>query len=70
MSNKQISKKQKLVLDYGKTTDMFNFLGELAGSYYCTPEYIREAMDELNKKETAQVLKLYVEWFLEKEVAE
>lgn len=70
MSNKQISKKQQLVLDYGKTTDMFNFLGELAGSYYYTPEHILEAMEELSKKETAQVLRLYVEWILEKEMTE
>lgn len=70
MSNKQISKKQKLVLDYAKTTDIYEFLGDLAGSYCFTPEHISEAMDELSKKETAQVLKLYVEWFLEKEVAE
>ena len=70
MSNKQISKKQKLVLDYAKTIDMYDFLGELAGSYYYTPEHISESMDELSKKETAQVLKLYVEWLLEKDVVE
>ena len=70
MNNKQISKKQKLVLDYAKTIDMYVFLGELAGSYYYTPEHISEAMDELSKKEIAQVLKLYVEWLSEKEVTE
>lgn len=60
LSEPKLNENQESVLEYGKTIHIYNFLEEMTCQRYLTPDNIQDAMNELDERESLEVMKMAI----------
>lgn len=57
----EFNKNQQIVFEYGKNTDIDDFLEEITCQHYRTPESVLKAMNELDHREKLLVIRATID---------
>jgi len=57
----ELNKNQQIVFEYGKNTDIDDFLEEITCQHYRTPENVLKAMNELDHREKLLVIRATID---------